>query len=406
MMPQSTVSSLICLAVLATAVWPSSAASPMLMKGGFGSRLGGGQREGGAPLLKRSPLELSGAAAKMAELGDAAKSRARALGGRVELVAKAAATKVPKIDYSKYPKLFAAGGLCASLTHWVTVPLDVVKTRSQVNPGEFASLNEGIRKIYAAEGLSGIMRGQVPTCVGFLLQGSLKFGFYEFFKDTLARKSIERDAAAGKKAPKPSDGPPQLPLLEMMSSAVMAEVIGTAALLPFETTRIRMVADPSFGKGTIEVMTKIVRNQGLNGIYGGVIPILCKQIPYTIAQFLVFEQAATVLYTELGKRDFDTSQGNVKTAITLGAALVAGTTASLISQPGDTLLSVMTKNQIGLMPALKQLGPVGLYRGASARMVHVSSYVVGQFLIYDQIKMLCGIPVAGQQAGKKLNKKK
>jgi hypothetical protein len=90
-MPRSTVSSLVCLAVLlrrrgtvlATAVWPSSAASPMLMKGGFGSRLGGGQREGGAPLLKRGPLELSGAAAKMAELGDAAKSRARALGGRV-----------------------------------------------------------------------------------------------------------------------------------------------------------------------------------------------------------------------------------------------------------------------------------------------------------------------------------
>ena len=30
---------------------------------------------------------------------------------------------------SKYPKLFGAGGLCASITHYVTVPLDVVKTR-------------------------------------------------------------------------------------------------------------------------------------------------------------------------------------------------------------------------------------------------------------------------------------
>ena len=50
--------------------------------------------------------------------------------------------------------------------------------------------------------------------------------------------------------------------------------------------------------------------------------------------------------------------------------------------------------------AIKQLtggkmGPAGLFIGGSARMVHVSSYVVAQFLIYDSIKRLCGIPVAG-----------
>ena len=45
--------------------------------------------------------------------------------------------------------------------------------------------------------------------------------------------------------------------------------------------------------------------------------------------------------------------------------------------------------------ALKQLGARGLYLGAGARCVHVTSYIVAQFLIYDSIKRLCGIPVAG-----------
>lgn len=71
---------------------------------------------------------------------------------------------------------------------------------------------------------------------------------------------------------------------------------------------------------------------------------------------------------------------------------------SPVSQPGDTVLSVMNKQAgINVVGAIKQLGPTGLFLGASARCVHVTSYIVAQFLIYDSIKRLCGIPVAGEQ---------
>lgn len=124
---------LVCGLLLSVAVTPSPAASSLLSRIGRAEIPPGMGLRGAAPGFSRNSLELSGAAAKISEIGDAARGHARALGGKVELVAKAAATAAADgLDLEKYPKLFAAGGICASFTHWVTVPLDVVKTRSQV----------------------------------------------------------------------------------------------------------------------------------------------------------------------------------------------------------------------------------------------------------------------------------
>jgi hypothetical protein len=45
-----------------------------------------------------------------------------------------------------------------------------------------------------------------------------------------------------------------------------------------------MVANPAFGTGVIDVGSKLLAEQGIKGLYGGMVPILCKQIPFTITQ--------------------------------------------------------------------------------------------------------------------------
>ena len=227
-------------------------------------------------------------------------------------VAKAAAAKVvgSTLDLEKYPKLFAAGGICASLTHLVTVPLDVVKTRMQVTPGAFTSINDGISKIYAAEGLKGCMQGATPTFLGFMMQGALKYGFYEFFKDSLAAKIPEGERGEGGK----------LPIPQMMLAASAAEVLGTSCLLPFESIRIRMVAQPDFAKGLFGVGAGLLKEQGIKGLYGGMLPILCKQIPFTITQFLVYEFAAKFVYNNLanaGVTDASATWGTLRLRVCL-----------------------------------------------------------------------------------------
>mmetsp|Transcript_21271 Transcript_21271/g.49307 ORF Transcript_21271/g.49307 Transcript_21271/m.49307 type:complete len:409 (-) Transcript_21271:272-1498(-) len=391
--------------MLAASVGPSAASMLRSLPLAASSRaLGSGVTGEGVYSPLRSPFVLSEAGSKLTQLGDAAGMHARAAGGKVGLMAKAASKKVASaLDLEKYPKLFAAGGLCAAVTHWVTVPIDVVKTRTQVNPGEFSGVASGISSIYKSEGFGGVMRGATSTTIGFLLQGSLKYGFYEFFKDTLSQRSQAARAKADPKGKKPQAK--GLPVPQMMFAASCAEVLGTTALLPFEATRIRMVADPAFGKGMVNVMKKVVNTEGVKGLYTGLLPIMCKQIPFTITQFLMFETVATAAYGELSKRGYDTSK--LKTGITLFSGVIAGTTASLVSQPGDTVLSVMNKSPgLSVGGAIRQLGPLGLFRGGSQRMIHVSSYVIAQFLIYDSIKRACGIPVAGSQAATKTKAKK
>jgi len=313
---------------------------------------------------------------------------------RFEVAAAAAAAKIAStLDYEKYPKLFAAGGLCASVTHLVTVPLDVVKTRMQVKPGSFDGINDGIAKIYKAEGIKGCMMGATPTFLGFMMQGALKYGFYEFFKDSLAQNN-----------PKAEGG--KLPVPQVMLAASAAEILGTTCLLPFESIRIRMVSDPTFAKGMVGYASKIYEQQGMKGLWGGAVPIMCKQIPFTITQFLMYEFASKAVYRQLASAGVQDASAKFGTAITLGCGLISGISAALVSQPGDTVLSVMNKKAgTSVTQVLKKLGPGGLYLGAGARCVHVTSYIVAQFLIYDSIKRLCGIPVAGEKAGSKAGAK-
>ena len=126
----------------------------------------------------------------------------------------------------KYLKTGVAGAACASLTHAVLVPLDVVKTRLQVQPGHFQSVPQAFTSIAQKEGLRALTVGFTPTLVGYCVQGAAKFGIYELFKDQAA-------VLFGK------DFTSRNSLLVYLGAAGLAEGIATVFLTPFEAIRIR-----------------------------------------------------------------------------------------------------------------------------------------------------------------------
>lgn len=294
-----------------------------------------------------------------------------------------------------YARFAFAGAVCCAVTHGAVTPVDVVKTRIQLEPTVYnKGMLDAFKQVVKQEGAGALLTGIGPTFAGYALQGAFKFGGYEFWKKTFIEAVGMENAVNNRTA------------IYLASSAI-AEFFADVALCPLEATRIRLVSQPSFATGLVSGFTRLLREEGVvRGFYSGFGPILFKQIPYTMAKFVVYERAAEGIYDTLGKTRAEMSNG-ANTAINLGAGLTAGIAAAIVSQPADTLLSKVNKQKSTdgssvmsrLVTIAKDLGPRGLFLGLSTRLVMVGALTAGQFAIYGDIKRVLGA-TGGTEIGK------
>ncbi|KAL1921721.1 uncharacterized protein VTP21DRAFT_10363 [Calcarisporiella thermophila] len=284
-----------------------------------------------------------------------------------------------------YARFAFAGAVCCSVTHGALTPVDVVKTRIQLEPQVYnRGMVAAFGQVIKAEGAGALLTGFGPTAAGYFLQGAFKFGGYEFWKKTFIDYLGVEAASEHRTA------------IYLASSAI-AEFFADVALCPLEATRIRLVSQPTFANGLLGGFTRLLKEEGvIRGFYSGFIPILFKQIPYTMAKFVVYEIAAENIYSAMGKSKNELSAG-VNTTVNLSSGLIAGIAAAIISQPADTLLSKINKQKgaegsiiTRLYDMTLQLGPKGLFTGLGARIVMVGTLTAFQFAIYGDIKRVLG----------------
>merc|ERR1712061_194541 len=130
-----------------------------------------------------------------------------------------------------------------------------------------------------------------------------------------------------------------------LGASACAEFIADIFLCPLEAARIRSVSDPTFTKSTIGGVRALYQMEGLAGWYSGFVPILFKQIPYTMAKFAVQGAAAEGIYDRLPDRE--TLSTGTKMGVSLASGTIAGVAAAIISHPADTLLSKINKKGAG-----------------------------------------------------------
>ncbi|CAE7811661.1 mcfN [Symbiodinium sp. CCMP2456] len=260
-------------------------------------------------------------------------------------------------------------------------------TRIQLDPVKYQGglLSVG-RQVVAEEGAGVLATGLGPTAAGYFVQGWFKFGGNEFFKIQFT-KSLGDQKAWDMRTP------------IMLGASACAEFIADIFLCPLEAARIRQVSDPTFPKGTFTAMQALIQREGIMGWYAGLVPILFKQIPYTMAKFAVQGTAEISIYNSLPTKRENLSRGS-KMGVSMTSGFIAGVAAAIISHPADSLLSKINKKGAGgdgsmisrLGNIAKETGFVKLCTtGLGPRCVMIGTLTAGQFLIFDTLMPIMGV---------------
>ncbi|KAK9506019.1 hypothetical protein O3M35_008035 [Rhynocoris fuscipes] len=282
---------------------------------------------------------------------------------------------------TKYFLLCSFGGVVScGITHTGIVPLDLVKCRLQVDADKYKNLFNGFRVTVAEEGYRGLAKGWAPTFYGYSMQGACKFGFYEFFKVIYSNLIGEENAFLWRTT------------LYLAASA-SAEFFADIALSPMEAIKVKIQTAPGYANTLRQCAPKMMAEEGINAFYKGLVPLWCRQIPYTMMKFACFERTLELLYKYVVPKPRDQCTKGEQLLVTFAAGYIAGVFCAIVSHPADTVVSKLNKEKgASAIEVAKKMGFGGMWQGLGPRIIMIGTLTAAQWFIYDFVKVALRMP--------------
>ncbi|XP_058755770.1 folate transporter 1, chloroplastic-like [Vicia villosa] len=192
-------------------------------------------------------------------------------------------TEAPKRDQWQWENAIA-GAAAGFATVAVMHPLDVVRTRFQVNDGRVSHLPSykntahAIFTITRSEGLRGLYAGFLPGVLGSTISWGLYFFFYDKAKQRYARSREEKLS-------------PGLHL----ASAAEAGALVCFCTNPVWLVKTRLQLQTPLHQtrpysGLYDAFRTIMREEGFSALYRGMFPGLFLQVSHGAIQFTAYEE--------------------------------------------------------------------------------------------------------------------
>jgi solute carrier family 25 phosphate transporter 3 len=302
----------------------------------------------------------------------------------ISIPAPAEKKKIELYSPEFYRACTIGGILSCGLTHTAVTPLDVVKCNMQVDPQKYKNISTGFRVTLAEGGFRNLVRGWVPTLVGYSVQGAGKFGLYEYFKHKYAVMAGPEMAA-------------KYQTVLFLAGSASAEFFADIGLCPFEAVKVKVQTNPGFAKGLMDGMPKFIEQEGIAGLWKGIGPLWGRQIPYTMMKFACFENTVQALYKYVVPKPKTQCSKTEQLGVSFAAGYIAGVFCAVVSHPADNLVSKLNqKKGATVSEIVAEMGWMNLFtRGLPLRIVMVGTLTGLQWGIYDAYKVYVGLPTTG-----------
>ncbi|KAI8341437.1 mitochondrial FAD carrier protein [Chlamydoabsidia padenii] len=282
---------------------------------------------------------------------------------------------------------FTAGIVTTTLLH----PLDVIKIRFQVNPEKYATNRPFIggtihsfKYIIQKEGiLKGLYRGVITSVAGTAASWGLYFWCYSRIKNLMTKDEQGKLAA-----------------WQYLLSSAEAGAITVITTNPIWVIKTRLCSTtrytPNAYDGFWNGLTRLVKEEGLPGIYRGMIPALFG-VAHGAIQFMTYEEMKK-WRNKVRHDQGDTPKYELNTKLNteeyLAMAATSKITATITTYPYQVLRSrLQVKGRVddkgGVVECVKKIktteGYVGFYKGLAPSVIRVLPGTCLTFLVYENM---------------------
>lgn len=217
----------------------------------------------------------------------------------------------------------AIGGVSCSTATFILNPLDVARIRMQnqskmgISAGaQYTSMRHTLQRIFAEEGIRGLMRGIEPSMCREVFYSSLRIGWYEPIRKMLV--------------PEGTDPTQTSPLVKYLAS-LLSGALGSAIANPFDLIKTRMQAilpnEPPPYRNTFHALQSIAKEQGIvNGLYKGWAVTSARAAVLTSAQIGTYDSVKRNIMMDVFKLE-DGFQ------LHFGSSMVAGLITTTATNP-------------------------------------------------------------------------
>jgi len=275
-------------------------------------------------------------------------------------------------------KAIVAGGISGGIEIMITYPTEYVKTQLQLSKGTFKGPWDCVVRTVNEKGMFGLYRGLSPLLYFSIPKAAVRFTAFEYFKG-MFQKGENR------------------PLTNMeatiagFGAGIMEAVL---TVTPMENVKVKFIHDQVISekpryKGFFHGMKVIIAENGIAGIYKGLIPTILKQSTNQAIRFFVYNYVTNSLKGENKNRKL-TMYETFFSGVLAGAASVFGNTPiDVVKTRMQGLEAHKYKNAIDCTVKIwKHEGFLAFYKGTTPRLGRVCLDVGLVFTIYEQISSL------------------